>query len=171
MLLIVEYRGRQQVESYRFQFWSCNFKNHTKEKIAHLTTQQISQDLPFSLLLSVSWLSLGHALPPLQGHYTVITPAWGPTCDAIVVSAHLVACNAPMKSVMIQVGSPATFLPIAYLLASTCAALYWSQIYAHFTFWELALTLSDVQWLGKWTNSVLPKNQIKFSGVGRAGLK
>lgn len=76
-------------------------------------------EMPFSLrlqvLLSVSWLSLGHALPPPQGHYTVIAPAWCPTCDAIVVSAHLVACNAPMKSVMKQVGSPATLLPIAYL--------------------------------------------------------
>lgn len=92
----------------------------------------LSQDL--SLLLSLSLLSLVYALQPPQGHYTVIAPAWGPTCDAIVVSAHLVACNAPMKSVMTQVGSPAIFLPITYLLASTCAALYESKIYAHFTF-------------------------------------
>ena len=85
------------------------------EKTASVDTWQPSMEMAFSLCLpfrlSVSWLSLGYALPPPQGHYTVIAPAWGPTCDAIVVSAHLLACNAPMKSVMKQVGSQATFLP------------------------------------------------------------
>lgn len=86
--------------------------------------QQLFSPSPFP---SVSILSLGHALPPRQGHYTVIAPAWGPTCDAIVVSAHLVACNAPMKSVMKPVGSPATFLPIAYLQASNLGGFAWKQ--------------------------------------------
>lgn len=110
-------------KSYGFQLRTHSFKNPTIEKIASADARQPSIEMPFSLCLpflpsflpSVSWLSLGHTPPQPQGHYTVIAPAWSPTCDAIVVSAHLVACNAPMKSVMKQVGSPATFLPIAYL--------------------------------------------------------
>lgn len=81
-------------------------------------TQQPSMEMTFSLhlsfLLPVSWLSLRHALPPPQGHYSVIAPAWGSMCDAIVVSTHLVACNAPMISVMKQVGSTATFPPACF---------------------------------------------------------
>lgn len=87
-------------------------QSHNREDSHWVDTLEPSMEMPFSLhlpfLLSVSWLSLRHDLPPPQGHYTVIAPARGPTCVAIVVSAHLVACNAPMKSVMKQVGSPAT---------------------------------------------------------------
>lgn len=100
---------------------------------------------------SASWLSLGHALPPLQGHYPVIAPAWGSTCDAIVVRAHLVACNAPMKSVMKEVGSRATFVPIVYLKASTCMAVHGWQLYSIFRFGEPALTRSAVKWLSSRT--------------------
>lgn len=62
----------------------------------------------FSLLLHVSELSARHTLPPPQGHYTVIA-ARGPTGDAIVVSAHLLACTAHIKSDMQQVDSPQGF--------------------------------------------------------------
>lgn len=62
----------------------------------------------FSLLLHVSELSPRHTLPPPQGHYTVIA-ARGPTGDAIVVSAHLLACTAHIKSDMQQVESPQGF--------------------------------------------------------------
>lgn len=72
--------------------------------------------MPFSpslpLPLSVYWLSLGHTLPPPQGHYTVTAAARGPMHDATVVSAHLVVCNAHMKSEMKQ-QSTASFLPPA----------------------------------------------------------
>lgn len=60
-------------------------------------------------------------LPPSQGHYTVIAPAWGPACDAIVVSPHRVACKAPMKSEMKQVGSPAISQAVAYCTSRPAA--------------------------------------------------
>lgn len=100
----------------------------TKLQISASDSQQPSIAMPFSIHLpiplSVSWLSLGYTLPPRQGHYTVIAAAWGATYDATVVSAHLVSCNAPMKSVMKQGGSPATFPPISYLKASSLLAFY-----------------------------------------------
>lgn len=82
-------------------------------KVDHVPTWSRAWTCPYLSvsLLSASWLSVGHALPPPQGHYTEIAPAWGPTCDVVVVRAHLVACNAPMTSVMKQVGSEATFRP------------------------------------------------------------
>lgn len=129
-------------------------------KTASSATWQPSLDLPFSHCLSplsVSWLSLRNALPPPQGHYAVIAPAWGSTCDAIVVRAHLVACNAPMKLVMKQVGSRATFTAIAYLKAGTCMASYGTKINWTCTLWESALSQSEIETTRQWDNNAFPK--------------
>ena len=87
------------------QTQSCTLSsnNHTNRKPRYTQVWTCS-----FLSVRVRAVTRAHALSPPQGHHTVIAPAWGSTCDAAVVSAHLVVCNALVKSVMKQVGSPAT---------------------------------------------------------------
>lgn len=119
--------------------------------------------LSVSLLLSASRLSLGHALPPPQGHYTAITPAWGPTCVAIVVISHLVACNAPMKSVMKQVGSQSTFVEVSLTSRLTpewiCAKENVSS-FSRFYIWGMS---PNIEW--RWVTQIRKSSKASESSL------